>query len=344
MSVHLFIKVTSFVIGILGVLTIVALLVLFYWSQYVITEEETAQAVYVEESYSVISREDKFPVGVDESTQTITENPGVDAFVETYLDIDTLASRDDRLLDRLLATLVKWDWYQSLASSVSRILVIYPGERHEEVVDNFGDILKWTKEERDLFYNYIAIAEPELDEGKFLPGRYVVPYDASPEQVADLLYDKLKSEILDRYDSEVAKQVSFEDAIIIASMIEREAYDFVDMRYISGIIWNRLFINMPLQLDATLQYVRGSSASESKWWPKVVPKDKFIESPYNTYENKGLPPGAISNPSPEAIVAALNPRKTDCMFYFHDRKGKFYCTENYKDHVTKLKEVYGQGS
>jgi UPF0755 protein len=115
------------------------------------------------------------------------------------------------------------------------------------------------------------------------------------------------------------------------------------MRYISGIIWNRLFVGMPLQLDASLQYARGSKISEKLWWPKVVPNDKYIDSPYNTYENEGLPPAPISNPSVEAVVAALNPRETDCMFYFHDSKGVFYCTENYEDHVAKLKEIYGRG-
>ncbi|HMO78075.1 MAG TPA: endolytic transglycosylase MltG [Candidatus Paceibacterota bacterium] len=100
---------------------------------------------------------------------------------------------------------------------------------------------------------------------------------------------------------------------------------------------------MPLQLDATLQYARGSKAEENRWWPRVVPRDKFIESPYNTYENAGLPPAPIANPSAEAVLAALNPRITECMFYFHDAKGKFYCTETYEEHVAKLKEIYGRG-
>ena len=64
---------------------------------------------------------------------------------------------------------------------------------------------------------------------------------------------------------------------------------------------------------------------------------------YNTYQNKGLPPGPIATPSMAAVLAALNPKNTDCIFYFHDARGNFHCTENYKEHVRLLKKYYGQG-
>jgi uncharacterized YceG family protein len=324
------------------VFLVVTIMIVFYaWTKQLVEPKtltlETTNIVEVETGVSV------FPVGVNSLTKTITENPAVDFYVDSNLAIDTENSRAGRFLDRLLAEFVRFDWYQNLASSVSRILVIYPGERHEEIVKNFGDILKWTVAERDLFYNYIVSSEPVLTEGKFYPGRYIVSKDATPEEVADLLEARFREEILTHYTHEIELQVPLEEALVIASLLEREAYDFTDMRYISGVIWNRLFIDMPLQLDATLQYARGSKASESRWWPRVLPRDKFIESPYNTYEHSGLPPTPIANPSAEAVIAALNPRITKCMFYFHDSKGKFYCTETYEEHVAKLKEIYGRG-
>ena len=66
------------------------------------------------------------------------------------------------------------------------------------------------------------------------------------------------------------------------------------------------------------------------------PDDKYIESPFNTYSNKGLPPSPIANPSTDAIIAALNPKKTDCMYYFHDRKANFHCSVTYEEHVALL--------
>jgi UPF0755 protein len=114
------------------------------------------------------------------------------------------------------------------------------------------------------------------------------------------------------------------------------------MRHIAGVIWNRLFIDMNLQIDATLQYAKGTDAPKT-WWPVPVPKDKYIESPYNTYQNSGLPPTPIANPSVDAVLAALNPRETDCMYYFHDKDSGFHCTETYEDHVAELKKYYGRG-
>jgi len=323
-------------------LLLIIVLVFFYiWTKQLVTLQ--TPSVITVSSPEAESGVEAFPIGVNSLTKTITENPSVDLYVGNNLSINTENSRASRFLDRLLVEFVRFDWYQNLASSVSRLLVIYPGERHEEIVKNIGDILRWSADEKELFYNYIVASEPVLDEGKFYPGRYVVSKDATPEDVADLLEARFREEILTRYTNEVALQVPLEDALVIASLLEREAYDFTDMRYISGVIWNRLFIDMPLQLDATLQYARGGKVNESKWWPKVVPKDKFIESPFNTYENQGLPPTPIANSSAEAVVAALNPRVTNCMFYFHDSKGKFYCTDTYEAHVEKLKEIYGRG-
>lgn len=325
---------------------VVFLLTFVGWTKYLVFSELNKIAqdtdVPIEDKEEIIP--EPFPVGVNQIEKTINEDILVEQYIEENLSINITLSRQQHFFDRLLAQMTKLNWYQNLASSVSRILVIYPGERREEVVSDFGDILNWSKEEKDLFSSYITETEPQLVDGKFFPGRYVVESEATPENVADLLHKRFNEEILSRYNDKVEKLVPIAQALAIASLLEREAYDFTDMRYISGIIWNRLFINMPLQLDASLQYARGSRPSEAHWWPKVVPADKYIDSSYNTYKNTGLPPAPISNPSVEAVIAALNPRVTDCMFYFHDSKGKFYCTKTYTEHVSKLKEIYGQGS
>ncbi len=165
---------------------------------------------------------------------------------------------------------------------------------------------------------------------------------AAPDVVIPLITDRFKNEVLSRYGSDVEDIVPLNEALTIASLLEREAYDFEDMRLIAGVIWNRLFIDMNLQIDATLQYAKGSEPTEP-WWPRVVPSDKYIASVYNNYKNSGLPPAPIANPSLDSILAALNPRKTDCMYYFHDRHAGFHCAKTYAEHVTLLKQYYGQG-
>lgn len=282
-----------------------------------------------------------FPVGVNRNTQLIVENPEVD----TYLDValaDTTPSRNN-WRDTIAAAFASKAWFQNLASPVQRIAVIWPGERYEQVVKHFGDILGWDTDERALFAGLIQSSDPILTEGKFSPGSYVVHKDATPAEVADLVYKNFSTDILQRYTPAVQSNVPIEDALIIASLLEREASDFENMREISGVIWNRLFIEMPLQLDATLQYARGSNPYEPSWWPVPRPRDKFIDSAFNTYQNEGLPPAPIANPSPEAVLAALNPRSTNCLFYFHANNGDYYCSEDYDGHVDKLKAVFGRG-
>lgn len=281
-----------------------------------------------------------FPVGVNAFTKTIVENPTLDGWSSPTLAGDTNQTTWQRLV---AAVFMNKAWYQNLASPVSRIVVIWPGERFEEVADHFASILRWDEDETLEFLSLVQATEPVLAEGKFSPGSYVTHRYATPVEVASLIKGNFTDTILNRYTSEVIRNVPLEDALTIASLIEREASDFENMREVSGVIWNRLFINMPLQLDATLQYARGSRPTESRWWPVPVPRDKYIDSPYNTYLYKGLPPGPIANPSVESVIAALNPRETDCLFYFHANNADYYCSETYEEHVRKLRVVFGQG-
>lgn len=284
-----------------------------------------------------------FPIGVDPRLKTITEHPSVDNFFAQNIDNKPLASRSKSTwFGTLLGKLTQSALYQNLASPTGRILIIQSGERKEQVADNFAKILKWDTAKKEEFLSQVIQTEPLLSEGKFAPSTYLTGRTATPEEVAKMVNTNFDKDVLSRYDESVEAKVPLEDALIIASLLEREAYDFTDMRDISGIIWNRLFANMNLQIDATLQYAKGST-HKKKWWPTVVPNDKYIASAFNTYKNKGLPPAPIANPSLDAILAALNPRKTECMYYFHDRDSGFHCTKTYEEHVKLLKQYYGKG-
>jgi len=282
-----------------------------------------------------------FPVSVDPKNQKIVEEDSLGNHV-----YDTIAMREkepDSWKSKIVAFFVGKEWYQNLASPVSRIIVIWPGERKEEITQNIGDVLRWDNTERKQFITLMEEGAAPLTEGMLYPDEYVAHSGASPEEVAIMVQEKFNQDILTRYTPEVEEQVPLQDAIVIASLLEREASDFENMREISGVIWNRLFINMPLQLDATLQYVKGSKTTEKKWWPVPRPADKFLKSPYNTYTNKGLPPSAIGNPSSAAVLAALNPLSTDCLYYFHDNKRQYHCSATYEEHVKKLKTIFGRG-
>ncbi|MES2225231.1 MAG: endolytic transglycosylase MltG [Patescibacteria group bacterium] len=288
-----------------------------------------------------------FPVTVDPSRKTITEDPQVEALLKLPPTRLPAAVGTVDTLFRLIALKVsQLPAYQQLAGAAgihSLFVNISPGERQEQVAQSFGSELGWTAKQRAQFVAEAKSLEPDLPDGSTVPGIYFASV-SDPADVAAIVHDRFSQEILSRYGTTTSDQVSLEDAVTIASLLQRESGGWDDMRLISGVIWNRQFKGMKLQIDATLQYAEATqSKGAGGWWPSVEPKDKYIKSLYNTYQNAGLPPGPIANPSVAAILAALNPKKTDCIFYFHDKNGNFHCTKTYAEHVALLKKYYGQG-
>lgn len=285
-----------------------------------------------------------FPISVDPGARQIVHNDEVEAAVQTFAAPYLSARSQDRWLDHVLARLSTQTWFQTLATPSTRIIIILPGERKEQIAHNLGQILGWDASERTQFITELTTRVPAFPEGTFFPGRYVVPADASPLYMANLVHDRFTRAVLERYPSELETVLPLIETLTLASLLERESYHFSEMRVIAGVIWNRLFQEKRLQIDATLQYAKADAGlSPDTWWPVPRPDDKFIDSPYNTYQHHGLPPSPIANPGVASILAALNPTPTTCLFYFHDRNGGFHCSDTYEQHVQGLRVHYGQG-
>ena len=296
---------------------------------------------------------EQFPVSVDPKNKVIVENAQANAFFE---NIESSFQATVANTGRLFGLIFEWialsvaevPWYQRLAAAEgSRFVSVTPGMRKEQVANAFARTLAWDSEQKKAFLTASADAPLPLSEGSFAPGIYSIAFDTTPEAAQTLVNDRFTQDVLSHYGPETAQKVPLEQALTIASLIERETGGRDDMRIISGIIWNRLFIGMNLQIDATLQYAtanaKTNTAATGAWWPKSLPADIYRKSPYNTYLNPGLPPTPIANPSVTTIVAALNPKKTSCLFYFHDAARQFHCTDTYKEHVALLKKYYGRG-
>lgn len=287
-----------------------------------------------------------FPITVNPHSKTIIEDPNVEALLDEHQSsLQAAVGTAGELLTALAVWISQLPVYHSLAGTAgSGLVTVKPGFRQEQVADVFARELDWNAAQKATFLKQLKIAEPTIEEGEFVPGVYAVRGFMAPGDVQIMLHEEFKHEIKARYSSSTEALLPLDDALTIASMLEKETGDPDEMRIISGIIWNRLWKGMNLQIDATLQYAKATNAkSVSTWWGPVKPADKYIKSPYNTYQHKGLPPGPIANPSTAAVLAALNPKKTDCIFYFHDRRGGFHCSATYKQHVTLLKKYYGQG-
>lgn len=285
-----------------------------------------------------------FPLGVDPHSRTITQLDNVESFLTSQLASSVRREHRRGWLATIERILLRSSAVQQLASASTRTLVIWPGDRKEQVVDHFGNILNWNDTERNAFAEQAGSTAPTIADGMLMPGRYILPKDTGPDVAAAAVTERFENEVLSRYPAETEAVLPLKDTLIIASLLEREAYSFDHMQEISGVIWNRLFADMPLQLDATLQYAKGSEPTTPVWWPLVEPQDKYIDSPFNTYQVGGLPPEPIANPSAAAILAAMNPNLTDCMFYFHHDDGELHCSATYDEHVAKLQQLYGRGS
>jgi UPF0755 protein len=166
-------------------------------------------------------------------------------------------------------------------------------------------------------------------EGFLFPDTYDITDKSTCEGVLNMLLanfnQKLTSDL--RLEISTQKKTIF-DVVIMASLIEKEVRTMSDKKIVSGILWKRLKVGMPLQLDATINYITGKSD------PAVSIKDTFISSPYNTYRNKGLPKGPISNPGINSILAALYPTETKYWYYLTD--GKTIFSETYKQHKANM--------
>jgi UPF0755 protein len=131
---------------------------------------------------------------------------------------------------------------------------------------------------------------------------------------------------------------SLKDIITMASLIQREARGAEQMKLVSGVLWNRVDINMALNVDATLQYIKGYDNVQNTWWAPPLAVDKERTSLYNTYKHPGLPPGPITNPGLDAIKAAASPTETAYMYYLHDPTGKIHFGKTLDEHNVNVQK------
>ncbi len=173
---------------------------------------------------------------------------------------------------------------------------------------------------------FISRAKPQ--EGYLFPDTYFFLPGTEPAEAYALLRSNFTQKI-NRPDIQAAIKASgksLSDIVIMASLLEREAPKGHDRQIISGILWKRISIGMPLQVDAAFTYTSLNPTQLTK-------TDLQTDSPYNTYTRKGLPAGPISNPSIDAILAAATPVKTNYLFYLSDRNGVFHYSTTYAQHV-----------
>lgn len=215
-------------------------------------------------------------------------------------------------------------------------VVIPEGLRKEEIADLLSKNLGWSEEEKSKWINTYTVMDYDHAEGVYFPDTYLIPTDEAPLDVAKRLRAKFEEKFAPYAKETVAENIKWTTLLKVASIVQREAAGKDDMPLVSGIIWNRLLKNMKLEVDATLQYVRGDTGNG--WWAPITVAEKQIDSSYNTYKYTGLPPHPISNPGLSAIEAALHPTKTTCLYYLHDNSGVIHCSDTYDEHLSNIQK------
>ncbi|MGB6986201.1 MAG: endolytic transglycosylase MltG [Candidatus Aquilonibacter sp.] len=168
-------------------------------------------------------------------------------------------------------------------------------------------------------------------EGFLFPSTYLIPLSATPAQVTRMFTDQFAKELPpDAAQRAHALHVSVPQAVTVASLVEREAKIEADRPIIAGVIYNRLRLGMPLQVDATIEYALPAYKTE------LTLRDLQVHSPYNTYQHAGLPPTPIANPGLPSLEAALHPAKTDALYYVYCGNGHHVFAKTLAQHQANV--------
>ena len=203
----------------------------------------------------------------------------------------------------------------------------------------------WRSEEIALkLAQEIEIPESEFlkvaKEGYMFPDTYLIPKDASAAAAVNIFLANFDKKVTDLEKNKAQnKGFSIDELITIASLVEREARFEQDRPIVASVILNRLKIGMKLDIDATVQYALGYQPQQKKWWKNnLTLEDLTVNSPYNTYINKGLPPTPICNPGLAAINAVFEAPSTDYLFYISDTSGKIHAAKTAQEHNANISQ------
>ncbi|HEY4505382.1 MAG TPA: endolytic transglycosylase MltG [Candidatus Paceibacterota bacterium] len=203
-------------------------------------------------------------------------------------------------------------------------------------VFQISDYLKKNLINFDLV-RFIFLAKSK--EGYLFPDTYFLSQTSKPEAIIALMSNNFDAKIASVYGPATSTRVlggqkrNLKDVITMASILENEARTTDSRRIIAGILWKRLSLGMPLQVDSTFSYINGKNTYD------LTLDDLKIDSPYNTYMYRGLPPGPISNPGVDAITDAITPITTQYLYFLSSRSGKMYYATTFEQHK-RNKELY----
>jgi UPF0755 protein len=203
-------------------------------------------------------------------------------------------------------------------------------ETAQEVAGQSGvSAAEFEEAARRTDYGYGFLEDPAIKttEGFLFPKQYEFEKGTkAPQMVTRMLEQYLmETQTLDISSAKERLNMSEYELVIVASLIEKEAARSEERPLVASVIYNRIRKDMPLQIDASVHYALDKQGEE------LSLADLKVNSPYNTYENTGLPPGPICSPSRDSLEAAMNPAETDYLYYVLKANGDEHVfTSNYQ--------------
>lgn len=171
-------------------------------------------------------------------------------------------------------------------------------------------------------------------EGYLFPDTYFFMPNSKASDIISMMRENFTRQIQPYEEDIIKSKKSLDDIVIMASIIEEEANGSLETkRIISGILWKRLRLGMPLQVDSPFKYYNGKNSY-------TLTKDDLTEdNDYNTYTNKGLPPTAIASPGVDSLRAAIAPTQTAYLYFLSDKSGNMYYAKDFGGHK-RNRELY----
>ena len=216
-----------------------------------------------------------------------------------------------------------------LESGKSKVFkfTIIEGNTVKNVIDKLVADGKGKRENFEKAFKEIDFSYPTPDgnfEGYLYPETYFIPESYDEKSIINIfLKEFLKKFPVESYPD----KDEFYQKLIMASILEREAAVESEKPIMASVFYNRIAKNMTLSADSTVNFVFNY---EKK---RIYYKDLEVDSPYNTYKNKGLPPGPICNPTVSSVNAAYNPADTEYLFFVTKGGGEHFFSKTYKEHL-----------
>lgn len=149
-------------------------------------------------------------------------------------------------------------------------------------------------------------------DGYLFPDTYRIFSDSTPESIVRRMLANFDQRVTAEFRERTASEGrTLHEVLTLASIVQAESAGTAEMPMVAGVFTNRLRIRMPLESDATVNYVLGTNKRQPTF------ADTRVQDPYNTYQNYGLPPGPIGNPGLAAILATIDPTEHDFLFFLH---------------------------